>query len=47
VAPLPVWQSLPGKPSALPGDTQGNESYEIKGMPSRCVFMHSPLPITQ
>jgi hypothetical protein len=29
------------------GDTEGNESYEIEGMPSRCVYMHSPLPTTK
>jgi hypothetical protein len=30
-----------------PGDAEGDESYEIEGMPSRCVYMHSPLPNTQ
>jgi hypothetical protein len=44
---------LPGRPSppemtpAPPGDTEGNESYEIEGMASRCVYMHSPRPNTQ
>ena len=37
----------PGTPPAPPGDAEGNESYEIEGMPSRCVYMHSPLPNTQ
>jgi len=46
-APLPGRQSPPGTPPAAPGDTEGNESYVIEGMPSRCVYMHSPLPITQ
>jgi len=46
-APLPGRQSPPGTPPAPPRDTEGNESYEIDGMPSRCVYMHSPLPITQ
>ena len=46
-APLPGRQFSPGRPPAPPGDTEGNESYEIEGMPSRCVYMHSPLPITQ
>jgi hypothetical protein len=34
-------------PPAPTGDTEGNESYEIEGMPSRCVYMRSPLPNTQ
>jgi len=44
---------LPGRPSppatspAPPGDPEGNESYETEGMPSSCVYMHSPLPKTQ
>jgi hypothetical protein len=37
----------PGMPPAPPGDAEGTESYEIEGMPSRCVYMHSPLPNTQ
>jgi len=37
----------PGTPPAPPGDAEGNESYEIEGMPSRCVYMHSPLPNTE
>jgi hypothetical protein len=37
----------PGMPPAPPGDAEGHESYEIEGMPSRCVYMHSPLPNTQ
>jgi hypothetical protein len=46
-APLPGKQSQPGIPPAPPEDSEGNESYEIQGMPSRCVYMHFPLPITQ
>ena len=37
----------PGTPPAPPGDAEGYESYEIEGMPSRCLYMHSPLPNTQ
>jgi len=37
----------PGTPPAPPGDAEGNESYDIEGMPSRCVYMHSLLPNTQ
>jgi hypothetical protein len=37
----------PRMPPAPPGDADANESYEIEGMPSRCVYMHSPLPNTQ
>jgi hypothetical protein len=44
--PEPV-APLPGTPPALPGDAEGNKSCEIEGTPSRCVYMHSPLPITQ
>ena len=36
-----------GTPIAPPGVTEGNESYEIAGMPSRCVYMYSPLPKTE
>jgi len=37
----------PGTPPAPPRDADGNKSYEIESMPSRCVYMHSPLPNTQ
>jgi len=37
----------PGTPSAPPGDSEETESYEIEGMPSSCVNIHSPLPNTQ
>jgi hypothetical protein len=30
-----------------PGDPDGNASYELKGMPSRCVYIHSLHPNTQ
>jgi len=46
-APPPRMPPSPGRPPALSGDTDGNESYEIEGMPSRCVYTHSPLPNTQ
>ena len=45
--PLPRRPSPPGMPPAPPGHTEGNESNEIEGMPSRFVYMHSPLPNTQ
>jgi len=38
---------LPGTPPGPPGDAEGNERDEIEGMPSRCAYMHSPLPNTQ
>jgi hypothetical protein len=34
-------------PPAPPGEAEGNERDEKEGMPSRCVYMHSPLPNTQ
>jgi hypothetical protein len=37
----------PRTPPGSPGDAEGNEISEIEGMPSRCVYMHSPLPNTQ
>jgi len=37
----------PGMPPAPPGDAEAKERDEIEGMPSRCVYMHSPLPNTQ
>ena len=37
----------PGTPPAPPGDSEETERYEIEGMPSRCVYIHSPLPNTQ
>jgi hypothetical protein len=46
-APLLGRPSPPGTPPAPPGDTEGNESYEIEGRPSSCVYMHSPRPNTQ
>jgi hypothetical protein len=36
----PRMPSLPRMPPAPPDDTEGNESYEIEGMPSRSVYMH-------
>jgi hypothetical protein len=44
--PEPAASSL-GTPHAPAGDNDRNESYEIDGMPSRCVYIHSPLPNTQ
>jgi len=41
-APPPRMPPLPAMPPPLPGDTDGNESYEIEGMPSTCVYIHCP-----
>ena len=46
-APPPERPPPPGTPPAPPGDTDANESYEIEGMPSKCLYLHSPLPNTQ
>jgi hypothetical protein len=46
-ARLPGWPTPPGTPPAPPGDAEGDESYEIEGMPSSSVYMHSPLPKTE
>jgi hypothetical protein len=37
----------PGTPPAPPGVAEGKQIYEIDGIPSRCVYMYSPLPNTQ
>jgi hypothetical protein len=34
-------------PPGQPGDTDWNESYEMEGMPTRYVYIHSPHPNTQ
>jgi len=47
VPPLPGRPSSPVMPPEPPGDTEVNECYEIEGMTSTCVYMYSPLPITQ
>jgi hypothetical protein len=39
--------SPPETPPAPPGDAEGNESYQVEGMPSSCVYMHSPFLNTQ
>jgi len=47
-APPPEWAAPPpAMPSAPPGDIEDNDSDEIDGMPSSCVYIHSPLPKTQ
>jgi len=46
-APPPGRPPLPGLPPAPPGDADGNEYHERQGMPSRCVYIHSPHPNTQ
>jgi hypothetical protein len=46
-APLPGMPCPPGKSPAPPGDAEANKMYEIEGIPSRCVYMHSQLPNTQ
>jgi hypothetical protein len=47
VGRMPTWPSLPGTPPVPPGNPKGHQSYSIVGMPSRCVYMHSPLPNNQ
>jgi len=37
----------PRMPPAPPGDSEETESAEIDGMPSSCVYIHSPLPNIQ
>jgi hypothetical protein len=37
----------PGTTPVPPGDCDGHGSDEIQGMPSQCVYIHSPLPNTQ
>jgi len=46
-APVPGTPSSPGTPAVAQGDTEGNESYEMEGMPSKRVYMHSLHPNTQ
>jgi len=46
-APPPERPPPPGMARAPPGVTDGYESYEIEGMPSMCVYLHSPHPNTQ
>ena len=45
--PPPERPPAPRRPPVPPGDTDGHESYEIEGMPSKCVYSHSPLPNSQ
>jgi len=47
VSPLKPAAPSPGMPPAPPSDTEAMESDETEGMPSRCVYIHSPLPNTQ
>jgi hypothetical protein len=37
----------PEMPPVPPGDSDGNEGYEMEGRPFRCVYIHSPQPNTQ
>jgi hypothetical protein len=46
VALAPGKPPSPGTPPVPPGDPDGNASYELKGMPSRCVYIHSLHPST-
>jgi hypothetical protein len=43
-APPPGTLPPPGTPCAPLGDSDGHESYEIEGMPSLCVYIHSSHP---
>jgi len=44
--PEPV-SPLPGMSPPPPGDTDGNEIYQLECMPSRCVYIHSLHSIAQ
>jgi len=46
-APSPERPPAPGTPPAPPVDAGGNGHYHIEGMPSKCVYLHSPFPNTQ
>jgi len=46
-SPTPRTPPPPGTAPASPGETDGNKSYAIEGMPFRCVYRHSPHPNTQ
>jgi hypothetical protein len=46
-APPPGLPPSPGRPPAPPDHTDGKTSYAIEGMPSRCVYIHSPHPNTE
>jgi hypothetical protein len=46
VAHRPRTPPPPGMPRAPHGDHDGHESYEIEGMPSLCVYIHSSHPNT-
>jgi len=45
-APPPGTPPQSGTPCVPPGDSDGHESYEIEGMPSLCVYIHSSHPNT-
>jgi len=45
--PPPGTQPSPGIPPAPPCVKVRTQSSEIEGMPSRCLYIHSPLPNTQ
>jgi hypothetical protein len=47
VSPLPGMPSPPGTPPSPLGEPEGNKNFEIEGILSRCVYMHSSLPNTQ
>jgi len=40
-APPPERPPLPGTPPPTPDNNDGHESYQIDGMPSKCVYLHS------
>jgi len=46
-APPPERPPPPRTPPAPPGVTDRYESYEIEGMPSKCVYLHSSHPNTE
>jgi hypothetical protein len=47
VAPLLSRPPPLATPPAPPGGSDGHDSYQIEGMPSRCVYIHSRYPNTQ
>ena len=44
---LPGIPPPPGTPPVPPSDSEETESDETEGMPSSCVYIHSPLPNTE
>jgi hypothetical protein len=47
VSPLPGMPSAPGSPPSPLGEYERYQHFEIEGILSRCVYMHSSLPNTE